>query len=375
MIQYPKNTHITLPSIVGGLGTMNILKDPPRSIQTRFISKVGDTSKITEWIDGSGDRICEGVKVYSRGVNPMVSVDYSNYGSNGGQMRAMGGARGTDQRGISSLGQSYLPYRIMKDGAFRPPITPLEELLPLSRLPRLPTSENTNIGSNITNSLGDLDRQLRCNTKTKDLREIRNELLSISCKPNKTLNIETPFTELPETKNMIHDSCLNVSMNTNPNATKYTLGVNTKPERGIHENMRYASVISKPYKNIQSSIDTQKGNQPVLVQERLKGSCVTNKNGMGNTSYIHKIQDLDRNMPVAQAYTNKVGSGDLNNLINSREFRNLPERVNRGSFSNNGFQQTFDRDMPEVRINNTSNNVYSEAAKQLDGRFGPPLSF
>ena len=53
------------------------------------------------------------LNVYARGVNPMVSVSYQNYGSGAGSVK--------------------LPYRIMKDGAFRPPIKTIEELLPLSR--------------------------------------------------------------------------------------------------------------------------------------------------------------------------------------------------------------------------------------------------
>ena len=38
---------LTLPSVVGGLGSMNILRDPPKSLMTRRIDKVGDTSAIT----------------------------------------------------------------------------------------------------------------------------------------------------------------------------------------------------------------------------------------------------------------------------------------------------------------------------------------
>ena len=46
----------TLPSVEGGFGSMNILRDPPKSIMTRRIDKVGETSSITELIDGSGNR-------------------------------------------------------------------------------------------------------------------------------------------------------------------------------------------------------------------------------------------------------------------------------------------------------------------------------
>lgn len=90
MFQYPKNNHITLPSVEGGFGTMNILRDPPKAIWTRYKPKVGQTSEITSQIGCAGDRVSEIIKPFARGINPMVSVDYSNYGTNGGQMTDVG---------------------------------------------------------------------------------------------------------------------------------------------------------------------------------------------------------------------------------------------------------------------------------------------
>ena len=88
---------ITLPS-VGSWGTnMNILRDPPKSITTRRIDRVGDTNYHTETIDDSGGRINEAIQVYARGVNPFVSVSYNNNGNNGGQQSG-----GMIERGIRS---------------------------------------------------------------------------------------------------------------------------------------------------------------------------------------------------------------------------------------------------------------------------------
>ena len=75
----------TLPSVESWGTNMNILRDPPKSIMTRRIDKVGETSSITELIDGSGNRNCEAISLYARGINPFVSVDYGNAGNNGGQ--------------------------------------------------------------------------------------------------------------------------------------------------------------------------------------------------------------------------------------------------------------------------------------------------
>lgn len=107
------------------MGTSNnIIRDPPKSITTRRIDKPSQTSCLTEEIDDSYDRICENIMYFARGVNPSVSVSYSNYGN------------GNTNGNVSNGTQASLPYKIMKDGAFVPPVLKQEDLLPLSRLRR-----------------------------------------------------------------------------------------------------------------------------------------------------------------------------------------------------------------------------------------------
>lgn len=113
---------VTLPSVEMWGTNMNILKDPPKSIHTRRIDKVGDTQSILEAQDESGDRICEMINVYARGVNPMVSVSYDNFSNNSGGGGAFGNAT-----------HASLPYKVEN---VRPPVLRQEDLLPLSRLPR-----------------------------------------------------------------------------------------------------------------------------------------------------------------------------------------------------------------------------------------------
>ena len=120
IVNYGKTT---LPSVESWGTNMNILRDPPKSIHTRKIDKVGETSAITSKIDESGDRFCEAINYYARGQNPMVSVSYG--------------------QGQQSGSQAFLPYRIMRDGAFRPPVWRQEDLLPLSRMPRVWTEVST----------------------------------------------------------------------------------------------------------------------------------------------------------------------------------------------------------------------------------------
>lgn len=116
------SSKVTLPSVEMWGTNMNILKDPPRSIHTRRIDKVGQTQSILEAQDESGDRICEMINVYARGVNPMVSVSYDNYSNNGGASSPL-----ANRAAVS------LPYKVEN---VRPPVFRQEDLLPLSRLPR-----------------------------------------------------------------------------------------------------------------------------------------------------------------------------------------------------------------------------------------------
>ena len=112
----------TLPSVEMWGTNMNILRDPPKSIHTRRIDKVGQTQSVLNAQDESGDRISEAISVYARGVNPMVAVSFDNYSNNAGRSSPF-----QNNKAVS------LPYKVT---TFRPPIMRQEDLLPLSRLPR-----------------------------------------------------------------------------------------------------------------------------------------------------------------------------------------------------------------------------------------------
>lgn len=143
---------VTLPSVDNGwLKNDSIIKDPPKSIHTRRIDKVGSTQMVTDVIEDSGSRICGNIMKFPRGVNP--AAEYSAPLSNGVSatstirdnsnnpltLRSDPGYMFRDQYGRGSGG--YLARRIMMyGGAFRPPILTQEQLLPLSRQPRIRTS-------------------------------------------------------------------------------------------------------------------------------------------------------------------------------------------------------------------------------------------
>ena len=189
MIQYPKQVHVTLPSVESWGASMNILKDPPKSLWTRKIDKVSETQEITNMIgEFSGDRICEMIKVYPRGINPMVSVSYSNYGTNGGQYRGVtnagtwGNNKSCNDGRSAYIGQAKLPIPVLKDNAFRPPILTQYDLLPLSRLPRTTTKAWTQPGFiSYANSVN-------C-PPSKNFRQIEQNPIHYEAKPTSTLTI------------------------------------------------------------------------------------------------------------------------------------------------------------------------------------------
>ena len=111
----------TLPSVESWGTNMNILKDPNKGIFTRRKDRVGDTQEVLLAQDASGDRIAECINVYARGVNPMVSVSYNNFGNNAGTKSRFSGL------------SAHLPY---KPDRIIPPMYRQEDLMPLSRQPR-----------------------------------------------------------------------------------------------------------------------------------------------------------------------------------------------------------------------------------------------
>lgn len=123
---------VMLENVESWGASMHIIRDPPKSVMTRRIDRVGTNNDVLDQVDGGNTRANEAISYFPRGVNPSVSVSYSNHGN----------GQSNSEAGGSS--QAFLPYRIMKDGAFRPPIIRQEQLLPLSRQARLTTSVNTN---------------------------------------------------------------------------------------------------------------------------------------------------------------------------------------------------------------------------------------
>lgn len=121
-VQYPKKERGGINPIGPSYGE-KILRDPVKSIHTRKHEPV-NMSDVTYMVREQDDRINEAISYYAKGVNPMVEVSYSN--NSGSITQGPNVPNGFIQ-------ETKNPYKIMKDGAFRPPIMTQAELLPLSR--------------------------------------------------------------------------------------------------------------------------------------------------------------------------------------------------------------------------------------------------
>lgn len=354
MIQYPKNVHVTLPSVDGFLSNLNILRDPPKSIHTRYIEKVGVTSKITEQLAAESDRFCENILPFARGVNPMVDVSYTNYGTNGGQYRNQ---VGTHQEGmIQTQSQSSLPYKVMVGGAFRPPIIGPRELLPLSRLPRIATTQTSNPGSKLLSN--QITQSMQCRP---DMKTIRSELLNVCTASQRSFNIETPHSRPYDVKYSIQARPIgSIGTNISTNTRDGTLKQNALPHKEI-QNKTYSSVSSNAFKNVQTPITQLKGNQPITVKSNLlKGSYTTNASHAGETNSSQKYKELERNIPMGSVSTNACNTRvNLDNENVVREYTYLPSRKPRGSYSNGGAQPSFGR--AEVPVQMKQNTLQERA--------------
>lgn len=95
------------------LSNKHVAKEPNRAEFTRQKDQFFENSRFVQAFNDSGSRISEDILPYARGINPLVSVSFSN----------------SDGRPVK------LPNKILENGAFRPPIRKIEEIVPLSRLP------------------------------------------------------------------------------------------------------------------------------------------------------------------------------------------------------------------------------------------------
>jgi hypothetical protein len=420
----PKWEHTTLPSVGMWGSNMNILRDPPKAVFTRRRDKVGETSEITKWIgEDSGDRICEAIKVYPRGIDPMKNVQYGNYGTSGGQVRLQAGNVNTNfgvqGSSFARSQQASLPYRIVRDGAFRPPVLPPQDLLPLSRLPRTWTYAFTNP------EFPNFAKRMDC---PENPWEVKKEVITTCIRPTAVYNIETPHEKPYEVKNVIQNP-VQVSAHSGVRTIDNTMLDVQQPTRGIqdieHYNMTanygseattrrvenhgnnaerfvqdiaHTSVTAQPSQNINVTPLENLTDIEIVLKDPLHVSHQSALSGQNSENYIHEDMELDRKLPVYNTHTNMTQNiykrnvkskdlelqrnmpqtsyssnpGDLrqdhNSDIGSRNYKIAP-RLHRGGFGNSGRQpKTTHIDNNYGNIDPLKARLQKEAYRQWEDR-------
>lgn len=363
MLSYSSLTNsgkVTLPSIESWGSNMNIMRDPPKSIMTRRRDKVGENSDILQTIDNS-DRSNEAILRFSRGVNPFVSVSYTN---NGGSLQNYGNQ------------QARLPYSINKDGDFRPPVQAPQDLLPLSRLPR-----NTTFAVSQP-SLPHFGKELPNSRNVATTSSVKEQIISSQVRPTKRYYMQKPFQEAFEANYSIQD-VLKKSADSNVSTTNRTQTNVLEPTKEINNNVLNAfanSNVSNPQyvNNSLNEFDSTKFIQDTNAHSVYTNLYDVNKNvhmdpeslSMKQKDYLlveytsaksenkqpnnmliqENYVELDRTLPVYMSQTNNMGlSNSVSYIHDDIELeRNLPEYQSQTNFNSNMKQTPIFHDELEL---------------------------
>lgn len=358
MISYPKLDRLTLQSVEK---SPIPLKDPPRAIWTRRKDKVGDTQLITDEIDASCSRANDAISVYNRGINPMVKVNYSNNG-NTSQSRTI----------VGTNKQAYYPYRIVREGAFRPPALKLEDLVPLSRLPRNWTYAYTNP------SMPDFSKNMKCNFNPS--RQVKDQIMNLPINPTATFIIQVPFSAPYDVKNVIKDNEF-YSITANTSGFDDNIQINKEPIKEINPNLItcdvYTNISSKrsellednekipletkeslfyaafaPVSRVGSEVMQDYSGKPTQTQDALHMYNVNARVTNNKTQLLptNVTMNLERNIPVASAETAKTRLDKIE--FANRNYR-LAQKINPGGFENSGTMPQLNRVQLDPKLNNS----------------------
>jgi hypothetical protein len=384
----------TLPSVESWGANMYIVKDPHKSIHTRKIEKVSDTNFILNEQGDSADRVSECISVYARGVNPFVSVNYSNQGNN----TQGGGSLVGNSLGSST--QSYLPYRIMKDGAFRYPQKSKSELLPLSRQARQTTAAFSQAG------FADYTKKLMC--PEEEYREVKKEMIKTDIRPTATYNLGTaivePFevkyviknpvkfdahagnsgirtrdltvTDVKEPLKQINTNHLNVFATTTKGSDFHTISNDTShfnTTKYIQENPLHANASTQKSQNLQITpidelFNTNKYGE-MFTKEALNTSYDTVKTSYLKDENIHKDMELQRRVLATSVVANKAENIHVRNQheYQKEQKNNRPNTNASTNFGTTSIQQGFELNSRQAKLHPTLSlgNFEGKAQKPL----------
>jgi len=344
---------VTLPAVNSWYTDSNIIKAPYQSVHTRKIDKVGETSFLNSMIDESNDRSCEAINYYARGQNPMVSVSYGEAGQN-----QLGGA-------IHS-GESFLPYRVVRDGAFRPPIWRQEDLLPLSRLPRVWTNVSTQPYSPIFTM-----RIKNCGT-AEDTKEVKQELLKTACITGRTIAAEPNINAPDKIPTLIRDPLVPGEITANASCSQNNIDYTRKQTQTpilLAPTREYTSGWTNPHmiKEI-PIIDNH-----VLTPTRAFISRTTNPNMIKESPITMNNVQLNLNHPNASAMTN-LAAPSLSGYNSRRESVNFERLTPTRAFISRTTNPNMIKESPITMNNNVQLNLNHPNASAMTNFAAPSLS-
>ena len=293
---------IGLPSVDSWGTNMHILRDPPKSITTRRIDKVGETSSITQMINDSDGRSAEAIQMYARGVNPSVSVSYNNYGNNGGQTYG-----GITEGGRKS---AKLPYRIIRDGAFRPPVLLQEDLLPLSRMPRSMTSAFSNSG------FTDFSRKMRSCGTAENTKEVKTDTLKSFVRPTAVYQIEKSAERPFEVKYVIQPTIKN-SVTSGIRSMDITHRHTGEPTKEISNNMLHKNAHSAV--SDVRYVDNNEFNPDRFLQNSLAHSVASNASSTRYNLLGNNELETGRFLQNPLSYHAVSNISSIGNIVDNNE--------------------------------------------------------
>ena len=211
-VQYPKWKSYTM----GSYEVPHIYREPPKSVYTRKKERV-NIADVEYMIRNDDSRINEGVSYISRGSNPHVDVSYSNYGGNGATLMSLPSVMASN------------PYKVMKDGAFRPPIFTQEDILPLSRMRHPETSAITNPG--LPNGYNNPNLPSLYDDAPVKMSIDKMKINYLPVEPTASINLDGPH-EI-NVQNAIRDDILLSSVPSNPSYQEFDNDRNTNTNIGI----------------------------------------------------------------------------------------------------------------------------------------------
>ena len=298
--------NVTLPSVGGGWGLKNnnITKDPPKSIFTKRKDKISDTNYLLRKLAESDDRISENINYYARGVNPMVSTEYSS-----------------------------IPYKISVQDKFKPNLSNVDAIKGNTRKDWRFSSEQNNevVSKNITSNIVD---EQSGNTVTSESyitpsSVIQSEKYRIHFNGPQSYKVKQgdieKYKDLKDTKFITKAIGDHIYVEVNTRATKNLQRTAQKPyevKYFIQDTIKHSANSGKKSMNILQTQEMDVNNNYInddyrqIHAQTAKGSDATVNNDMMKLTHKQTVHNISEALH-SNVVSNKKSNDYKNTYINS----------------------------------------------------------